>query len=540
MSLTFSVAKEPWITCVNLEGEVVHEGLHDVLEDAHQLKEVSEASPLVTASVYRLLIALVHRIYQPQNLEDWENLWKGERFAGEPLDEYFERHKDRFNLFDQEHPFLQVGRFEVNKTSTVSKLSIEETSKNNAVLFDHHIDSSPDSITPAEATRRLVAFQQFDLAGGNASIPTINGNRVPYKKKSMFRDGPLARDTILVLRGNTLFETLMLNTIVPEFRDEILVDSGTTSWESRSMPVPFKERTLNEYLPLLTGQSRWVRLIADDSSGSTVVKGLFVTQGDWFSNDYFDPMKKYVRGKKEWFAKKLIPEKALWRESAAWLELNKETKGREPSIIAPACIRQTNELVARGKVGFDKLLLLTALGQSVEGTKATVLAWREEALSVPLKYFERQEYVEYLSQSLGWAEKGARDLESAISVLTQELIKERLANVKSQKKKEEMKKKIAEELLEQLDVLRRYWPHLELPFFRLLEALPHDPDTAQSCWMEEITSTIRHALNEGLAGLPHRARDLSAAMAAKGILAGRIKAMKELAPMIEEDSHDES
>ena len=66
MTISFNLIDEPWIPCI-LDGTRVELGLRDVLAQAQQLREIRGDSPLETASLHRLLLAVLHRIFGPKS-----------------------------------------------------------------------------------------------------------------------------------------------------------------------------------------------------------------------------------------------------------------------------------------------------------------------------------------------------------------------------------------------------------------------------------------------------------------------------------------
>src|SRR5207248_11132393 len=73
---------------------------------------------------------------------------------------------------------------------------------NNDTLFDHSVDDRPASISAAEAARLLVACQGYAMGG-----------RVSYEHKQhgSAHAGPLVKGALVVVQGDSLFQTMMLN-----------------------------------------------------------------------------------------------------------------------------------------------------------------------------------------------------------------------------------------------------------------------------------------------------------------------------------------
>src|SRR3712207_4637964 len=107
---SFNLISEPWIPCRNVDGQMEERSLRDALTRAHELRELWDPSPLVTVTLHRLLLAVLHRCFGPANKEAWRALWQAGRFDTGGLDSYFREYRDRFGLFHPERPFYQVTR----------------------------------------------------------------------------------------------------------------------------------------------------------------------------------------------------------------------------------------------------------------------------------------------------------------------------------------------------------------------------------------------------------------------------------------------
>ncbi|HEX2999566.1 MAG TPA: type I-E CRISPR-associated protein Cse1/CasA, partial [Armatimonadota bacterium] len=134
MKASFNLTREPWIPCVPLKGNTVEElGIADVLCNAHQLREIHHDSPLVTVSLYRLLLAVLYRACGPSSFTDNEHLWRDGKFPADVIDRYLHsRWKDRFDLFNEAYPFFQTADLEMKKKDSLARLATELASGNNA------------------------------------------------------------------------------------------------------------------------------------------------------------------------------------------------------------------------------------------------------------------------------------------------------------------------------------------------------------------------------------------------------------------------
>ena len=60
MATSFNLCDEPWLPCIRLDGRAVELGLYDMLMQAHTLRELLGETPLETAALHRLLLAVLH------------------------------------------------------------------------------------------------------------------------------------------------------------------------------------------------------------------------------------------------------------------------------------------------------------------------------------------------------------------------------------------------------------------------------------------------------------------------------------------------
>ena len=125
METEFNLVDEPWVPCIRTDGQAEHLSLRDTLIRAHQLREIAGESPLVTAALYRLLLAVLHRVFGPEDHDAWCNLWETGHWDTVQLDTYLEQWQHRFNLFDSEHPFYQVDEPRVRQ-KPITRISTKD------------------------------------------------------------------------------------------------------------------------------------------------------------------------------------------------------------------------------------------------------------------------------------------------------------------------------------------------------------------------------------------------------------------------------
>ena len=192
-----------------------------------------------------------------EKIDDWSRWWD----EGLPLDEinsYLDAWHDRFNLFDDRAPFMQVAdlRTAKGKYSGLVKI-ISEVSPNDK-FFTTRDGRGIASLSYAEAARWLVHTHAFDVSGiksGAVGDPRVKGGR-GYPIGTGI-SGPMG---IVIVEGKSLAETILLNLFLqddPQQDVPVWERPPQTATPDREHPVP------TGCADLFTWQSRRVRLIAD-------------------------------------------------------------------------------------------------------------------------------------------------------------------------------------------------------------------------------------------------------------------------------------
>lgn len=249
----FNLLEEPWILVMTDEkGSSEEVSLIQLFKNAHKYKQLAGEMQMQNFAVLRLLLAILHTVFsrfdfegnpypyfamderfKPQSeldeddLEDykedlmvtWEGLWKSQSFPQIVVD-YLYCWKDRFYLFDEEYPFYQVTKEELYKRpikagagknpTQVELKTINRTiseSGNKTVLFSprYELDSNKNRINEAELARWLLLYQGVVGTGDKARYKVSVGTQ---SKGWIYDIGGI------VLRGDNLFETLLLNLIL--------------------------------------------------------------------------------------------------------------------------------------------------------------------------------------------------------------------------------------------------------------------------------------------------------------------------------------
>jgi CRISPR system Cascade subunit CasA len=503
---SFDLTHEPWLPCLRLDGKREAVGLRDALLRAHEFRELRDVSPLVTVALHRLLLAIIHRVYDPQTLDDWQWLWRAGRFDPVPLVTYLDQWRERFDLFHPERPFYQDARLvdEVNDVSGVARLTTGTQPID--TLFDHQIcpyrrEEVWPILTAPEAARLLVAIQCYAISGGAGYRQTV-----------------LARGISFLPLGGNLFETLLLNTMPPEERgSEFFNRDSTPSWESNETGTNGNRRPRG-YLDYLTAQSRRILFDATAEAGKQLIRHFRFKMGRTLElpEGCYEPTAAYrIRPAER--ALQFEAGRALWRDSHVLLHLRRSA-GNADEFRGPAVIAFVQRLVADAILTDRTEVSLIAAGLRNENAK--IFFWRLETLPLPLRSLTLDGVRQEVAEANGRAEQAAKHLIKAVKVVADYLL---TAGTRSPDAAAVTK------LADHLAPEPLYWSRLETPFrtfFRALAAAAGNDEAVARCQADWVIHSVRpaaeRAFEESAGRIGTSARDLRA------IAAGRDKLRRGL------------
>ncbi|RLC81739.1 MAG: type I-E CRISPR-associated protein Cse1/CasA [Chloroflexi bacterium] len=525
MTYSFNLVDEPWIPCLTFDGERVELGLRDTLAQAHELREVRGDTPLETASLYRLLLVMLHRVVDgPRKRSAWIKLWRKRQEGFDPakVDGYLQRWYHRFNLFDPEYPFFQVAdESQLGKRATVNKMIPQLTP--DATLFEHTLNDEKQgaSLTTAEAARALIVNQNYGLG---------------YQ---LFVDAPCAKGTVFIIQGITLIETLLLNLVryPAESGEYISTSDDAPAWERNSAfevvveGVQFSRDAVEQIrngkrrlsyerhvprgqLDYMTWHNRKIKLFPEGLGDSIVVRSIAWAPGMRLDDQVTDPMQHYTRGKDGWQVYSLKPERSLWRDLDSLLRFFQPgSKALGVSSIAwvATLTRKDPQLVA-------KMYLLSAFGMVKD--KAKLLYLRRETTPLPIDVLRDKTLLGQLARALQIADRSSVAIRRAAFVLawlilspdievkavSRDQIDAKIARGRNTRGKDEEAKRIYK-FYQSWGVERYYWSDLEVHFHRLIQDLADAPEQSLQIWQNQVRRAATSAFNqvESYAGGDQRA-----------------------------------
>jgi CRISPR system Cascade subunit CasA len=499
---SFNLIDEPWIPCLFPEEPARELSLREVFQQAGKIKEIYDPSPLVTIALHRLLLAIIHRNFGPASEKEWLALW--EKGPGENiLTVYLDRWHGRFYLFDSKHPFYQVLWMDAKtaKTHPIHLLALEAAAPNNFTLFDHSSCTDPEPFPPALAARYLLACQAYSIGFGKSN---------PFS----FRDSTMIRGYSVLNLGNNLWETLCLNLV--DYNEDTPIpwsEEDLPAWEREFFPPPDpKGNLLLGYVDYLTCQSRRIHLLPEGNPPVVRwcqrVQGVFPpTKSDPDQPDrpyQLDPFKAYFykdKGpQKGWSPRKLITDKAVWRDSHALFQ-SADWRRRPAVFDVP---QRLMGLVDSGEIKAQNNYSLLVAGVCLDDDNAAkILFWRSERLPLPLQYLEDKNLYSLLNEAIEAAEITGDTLKYYLKEIAKMLYEEK-----------------SNTLIKGWGIDRLFFSRLEGPFRQLLVELPASAQEGDENkllkWIQLLQRTAISAFDSITAGLGKSPKVYQAVAQVKG------------------------
>jgi len=493
MKSYFNLLDEPWIPCLDQNNQQVLFSLQDTLVKAETIRTVSATLPTTTAALHLLLMAYTLSIFPLENDEEWEGLYALGKFPEAAIRSYNETWRERFFLFDNNHPFFQDPKFgqrekdhrwlangEKPKAKGVSSLLIHLSSGDNATLFDHSLDQEQKIYELSDIAQYLVMLQAYSLGGMTAA--SIGNDK--YCKDAAF-----SRGILFLNRGENLFESLMLNLIVKEknFYDQGKEDRPC--WEMEDA-LALERGNPNGLRDLLTWQSRRILLIPFEQDERICVQQCFIAPGlglvESFKNPFYRNVYKNQKGKINIQPMRFQVGRAIWRDSAAILESSNRSKNTDADQpITKSFFESLISLEMIQKTTFRSNLF----GMCTQPGQKKVYFYKHENFDAPAIYLENQSLLEKLKQGLSWAEDGRSALFSA----TYQMASYKIDPTQDSEGGSQPNRESVMPLYDHISSEPLYWSQLETHFYQFMNQLP-DSDEALSAWQEAIKKAARASL----------------------------------------------
>lgn len=385
MSATFDVLNQAWIPVVTIDGKEKMLGIRETLVNAHELREISSASPLEEYSLYRFLGLFLMDTLRPESEADIEDLLDAGSFDETAIENYITLCRSEgvsFDLFDAERPFLQ-SKFDPaldGEPKPVTVLDFTRANGNNHIHFDHKHKASA-VIKPDSATRLLLTTYLFCTAAAQGYPSGVNASP-PY---------------FSVILGKSLFETLVY-TLMPTDSIGITFDTPPVLWRRTTPVIPKQEIGKTSWLHGMLFPTRRIHLLPNEDG---TVSSVYLCQGENFVNkpSWRDPYVTYRVGKDGYFPMRPSSDRAIWRNLCDIVNI----PGGQASQL----------LMLYRNIQSCDTVDLTLYG--VETNQASYLGIYRHSLSFPLALTEESSTVDALRFCIQASEALANALRKAFS-----------------------------------------------------------------------------------------------------------------------------
>ena len=505
MNFSFNLIDEAWIPCLPVGGgatELV--SLRRALLGARDFREIYSESPLVTVSLYRLLLAVIYRACVPLDIGAVSG-WLRDGMPRDRIEAYLEKWHDRFDLFSESHPFFQTAGMAMKAEGGLERLAHE---RNFTTIFGDTIDPAEQNYQLNEIAQFLVAAQAYSLGFGKSGNVVLDGEEVtpPYSA-----DALVLRGATVWITSDTLERSLLLNCVPYNLTDDE-PEQDLPSWE-QDRPHDLRDVSAGKervtvpargFADRYTWQSRLIRLLPEEHDGEARVRAMFFAQGRSADKDSYDPMKAYVLDEKTGESTVNVSiGKAMWRNAQVLLP-GKERNRKEPMVS-----RLPGMLIRAGAVKPEERYNLNSVGLATAPNKAgKFMLWRHDRMPVRARMFDDKALVEILDTCLNAAETVATQL----SISVNGLCRHYLALGDRNPDPADVRK-----LADSLQAREDYWAALEPDFYTFLDMLPEAPEAAQEWWIAQVDRRQRSAYDAAVMRLGQSLRATVAAARARRI-----------------------
>jgi len=378
--MSFNLTHQPWIPVVFPDFQCRTLSLIELFEQWQSIRDIQGDNPPTTLALTRLLLALLHHVYQgPKDEDHWEEIQEDN---GQQVIAYLEAHQDRFDLFHPAYPFMQDGA--LNQVKPVPIYALHTMSQ--CRVFSHEHEWSGYTLTAPEAARLLVRLQGVDITSLRAFyVGQSSGNRSAVNT-------PSVNAANVLIQGENLRQTLLLNLIRydPDSNYPSVINGPDIPfWEIGYAGKPIKAKPAG-YIQYLTFPWRRLKLFGTPDGITEIAITMGHSLPDKVSPQQWECAIAYRDDKPV----RLSLEKQLWRNADCFILSVPADKTHRPRIIDWLATLRAEELA-------EGLVHLRVMGFSAD--KAKPLGWAMESFAVPSCYITDETLASDLKAAIAFA-----------------------------------------------------------------------------------------------------------------------------------------
>lgn len=240
----YNLLEEPWLKVIESDNNTKKVSLLDIFQNSNTYKRLAGDTDAQNFVILRLLLSVLETTFSNYDYngnlrtdkknvkETWPFLWKNKKFPFKVIEKYLISQEDKFYLYSDRFPFLQVSKKDltdagIKKTGTVSGRLINRLISESNNKLDLFSPSNNKSKLSDDSLARWMTMFVLGYTG------TSDKAKYPGMKESASKGNLLGLGGIY-LEGNNLFETLMLNLVLENNKDQKPI------WEA-----DFKDKTLS-------------------------------------------------------------------------------------------------------------------------------------------------------------------------------------------------------------------------------------------------------------------------------------------------------
>lgn len=411
----FNLTKQQWIPVVTSDYQLQEVSLSDLFKNWNDYIEIKAEEELTTYAIYRLLMAIMHKVYQgPEDLDHWVKIKEDN---GAQILTYLENNANKFDILDPDYPFYQDAIAKTKPHPIFYAFTIKGGST--GALWGTHLNPDTFSLSFAEAARLILRIQLFDKAGKQP------GEQLESIANGSSSHSHLKNAVITYPQGDTVKETILYNLV--QYEPSSTPDLAI--WE-RTYQDPAAKNP-DGYVEYLTYRWRSIKLYAEQNR--IVAISIHAHGGDKIDDGFlenitrFEPHIAYRKSKSKSSKGQSTEEKGFRKlriepGKRAWRNSHILTRSYDNDSKTTECAKVSKFLASLYTSGFlhKRNIPYKVLGiKTPDGTAgaAKVEYLLEEDLIIPTKFLTEQALWEKLKEAIELAERFGTALEETYSQL---------------------------------------------------------------------------------------------------------------------------
>lgn len=404
---TFNLITEPWIKVIEMTtNQERMVSLRELFQNAQDYRQLAGDMRTQDLAILRLLLAILTTVYsrfdadgnlyswleksadgsQPLKinrdkfsksqskadlLSTWESLYREGNFSNAVV-KYLDTYADRFDFFG-DRPFYQVTAQDYdslvddkkkiatgNGKVAVKQINrrISESNNSRAIFSPKRGDALKNEVSLEELVRWIITYQSF--------TGTTDKSKIKSEKKFSNRGWVYSINPVFA-KGETLFETLMLNLVLVDARESATYALQKPVWEYESVPTYVEQRRI-QVLPdnlaeLYTTWSRIIHIDWQENDTPTIFSAVIPAFPS--DNAFIEPMTTWS-GEKDDYKPDMkslnMIDETMWRNFGRYVNVNSDSNDLEPGIVS-----WLHLLEDEGLIPDEKMLILNNIALISDG-----------------------------------------------------------------------------------------------------------------------------------------------------------------------------